>query len=181
MHLFTTSVFIFFGLLVLMSLSIIFWTLKNGISPMPSSKKMVDNMQQHLPLHFSGNVLELGSGWGTLLEALARSYPEKQIIGYETSWVPFWFSRLRFKFNPKPHIQIHLKDFLKTSFDGAGLIVCYLYPKAMEKLKNKIENEVRQDLWVVSLVFAIPNWTPYVQYEIDDLYRSKIYLYHIKF
>ena len=40
-------------------------------------------------------VVDLGSGWGTLLLPLARKFPQHRFIGYEFAHLPFWISKMR--------------------------------------------------------------------------------------
>src|ERR1700734_1065408 len=40
-------------------------------------------------------IYELGSGWGSLVIALARAFPKAHIRGIEISPVPYWVSRIR--------------------------------------------------------------------------------------
>jgi hypothetical protein len=69
------------------------------------------------------------------------------------------------------------RNFSAVPLHEAGLVLCYLYPEAMKKLKLKFENELRAGTVVVSNTFAVPLWKPQRVVELRDMYRSKIYLY----
>lgn len=85
-----------FIILIGISLSIVYRTWKNGISPMPSSPKARKAMLDLIPAGFQGNIYELGSGWGKLAFELANRFPQSHVTGYETSPVPYYWSRLHF-------------------------------------------------------------------------------------
>jgi len=87
--------------------SIAWFTLKTGISPMPSSAKACRTIVKLSEQAEFGDVVDLGSGWGTLLFALARKYPERQIIGYELSYLPYLYSRIYKTLFRLQHITIY--------------------------------------------------------------------------
>tara|TARA_R110002094_G_scaffold147868_1_gene136764 strand:- start:31 stop:285 length:255 start_codon:yes stop_codon:yes gene_type:complete len=64
-------------------LSIVWSTLQTGISPMMSSGKACQAMLASIDRPANGPLIDLGSGWGTLVIALARKHPGQQVIGYE--------------------------------------------------------------------------------------------------
>lgn len=157
--------------------SIIYWSIKNGISPMPSSLKARDQLLTLSPPITSGIIYELGSGWGTLAFPLAKKYPHCQVVAYETSSLPYLFCRIALKFCRLPNLHFYKKNFFETSLHDGALVICYLYPKAMTKLKEKFEKELKPETWIISNTFAIPEWKPQQVSELKDLYHTKIYLY----
>lgn len=160
--------------------SIVLWSWWNGISPMPTSPKAKRCLLSVLPQKIEGNVVELGSGWGTLLFPLARKYPHCRVSGYETSPLPFFWTKSLFLLKPSPNLFLYRKDFFDISLEDNALIVCYLYPGAMRRLKDKFEKELKPGTWVISNTFAIPGWQPQQVAEINDLYFTKIYVYRKK-
>lgn len=157
--------------------SIVYASWRNGISPMPSSPKAKRAIISLLPENVHGTIYELGSGWGTLVWMLARHYPNHRIIGYETSLIPYLFSRLALLFLRFPNVEIRRHDFFAVELTGAGLVVCYLYPKAMEMLTSKFFSELTPGCVVVSNTFALPGWVPDSSFDIGDVYHSKVYRY----
>jgi hypothetical protein len=167
---------------ILLIMSVIFtmlfiWTLVNGISPMPTSPKVKKTLTGSLPPVLDGTIVDLGSGWGTLAFSLAKKYPNCLVVGYETSPIPYYYSKIVQRFFGPDTLQFKRKDLYKAPCHHATLIVCYLYPKAMEKLKQKFENECMPSTLIVSHTFAIPNWKPIKRVEVQDLYKTKIYFY----
>ena len=63
------------------------------------------------------------------------------------------------------------------SITSASVVICYLYPGAMRRLKGKFEKELSKGAIVVSNTFAIPGWRPMRVIEADDLYRTPLYVY----
>ncbi len=173
-----------------MGASIVWYTLLLGISPMPSSNKAQTAM-----LHLStlanthvesdrdfkkGPIVELGSGWGNLLIAFAKQYPQQNIVGYELSLLPWLTSLLFIKILGLKNITLHRKDFLKADLSQASLILCYLYPGAMLKIENKLKKEPGLLKYLISHNFSLPSHQAINTIQLDDLYRSPVYLYQFQ-
>lgn len=158
-------------------LSIVVWSYRNGITPTPTSRKAKKNLMKALPATIKGNIYELGSGWGTLALPLARSYPNCHVIAFESSPLPFFVSKLRKMFANVPNLKLLRRNFFEEDLSDASLIVCYLYPGAMRKLKEKFQKELKPGTRIVSNTFAIPGWQPEAVHEVGDLYHTKIYMY----
>jgi len=159
--------------------SIAWFTLKTGISPMPSSAKACRTIVKLSEQAEFGDIVDLGSGWGTLLFVLARKYPERQIIGYELSYLPYLYSRTYKTLFRLQHITIYRQNFLTADLSSPALIVCYLFPKAMNRLQQRLANQQFSNTLLVSSTFALPNTEPEQSIQLGDLYRTPIYVYRL--
>ena len=167
------------GLVVLATLSIVVHTLAVGISPMPSSpaarravlELLAGRVADGAELH------ELGAGWGTLAFALARRFPTANVVAWETSPVPWLVCRARLALGGPPNLRVVRRDFFGASLAGAGVVVCYLFTGAMERLGPKLAQELRPGAVVVSNTFALRGWAPQTTVTLDDLYRTPVYRY----
>lgn len=159
-------------LFVILFLLLLF-TWKNGISPMPTSQRMRTALLESLPHLTEGTVVELGSGWGNLLFPLSRKYAGCKIIGYENSPIPYLFSSI---LNHQKNLEIVRHDFFEKSLREANLIVCYLFPSSLDRLKEKLERELRPGTTVVSHTYGIPGWEPHETIEVDS---NSIFIYEV--
>lgn len=149
-----------------------------GITPTPTSPIVKKKLLSMLPKLFQGDVIaELGSGWGNLAFTLACRFPACKIVGYEISPFPYYFSKIASNRFTLPNLIIERKDFFQIPLHQVSLVVCYLYSGAMYRLKEKFENELAPNTYVISHTFAIPGWIPIRVERADDLYRTPIYLY----
>ncbi len=153
------------------------YSLITGISPVPTSPRVRAAILATLPARLDGTVFELGSGWGTLAFPLARRFPDCRVVAIELSPVPWFFSRLRQSFFRLPNLTIRREDFFDASLAGASLIVCYLFPRGMERLRPKFERELTPGTLVVSNTFAVPGWRPSSVRRGADLDVSTVYVY----
>lgn len=171
---------VFVAILFFAFLSLIFWSLRNGIVPMPTGSKVKKALfEQALPKTVEGKIYELGSGWGTLAFPLATFFPKNQIFAYETSPLPFWTSKFYFLFRGQSNLHLERKDFFTIPLDEASLVICYLYPGAMRKLKDKFKKELKPGALILTHTFAIPGWNPIKTFIVNDLYKTKIYIYQV--
>lgn len=158
--------------------TIVYFTIKNGISPMPTSRKVarvVEQTVKRLPQH--GEIVDAGSGWGQLALRLARLDSNRKVIGLENSWVPLWISRLGKIIMVSPNVTFYRKNLHHYDYSNAGVIVCYLCTGAMKRLDERFRRQLAPGTWIVSIAFALPSWEPEEVMTCSDLHRTKIYIY----
>ena len=163
----------------LFCLSIVWSSLRTGISPVPSSKKARQAILELTEVVPAGPIIELGSGWGQLAVALANKYPDRQVIGYELSPLPWLFSVLLRKIKGADNLVLKRRNFSREQLPAAALLVCFLYPAGMARLARQLEQQKPQVEMLISNTFALPGHQPLQTQRLVDLYRSPIYLYHI--
>ncbi len=161
----------------MVAIAIVIATLRIGIAPMPSSRRASKAIVETLPNEFAGELLELGSGWGGLACAIAKRRPGARVIGFERSWIPWAVSRLRARLFGRRRVAIRLCDFRNSDLGAADAVVCYLFPGAMERLADKLRDELRPGTLIVSHTFRLPGWTPQSEKILDDLFRTRLYVY----
>lgn len=165
----------------LAALSIIVRTLRNGVAPMPASgsvRTAIMALLRQLDLPDAATVVELGSGWGSLGLALSRAMPAAAVIGYENSPIPFWFSLLARGLARAHNLRLVYRNFHTVSLRDADLVVGYLSPDAMARLQPKFAAQLKPSAVVVSSTFALPAWRASRVVVANDMYRTRIYLYH---
>lgn len=169
-------VVVFDCVIAVILLLIVVWTVRTGISPMPTFSKVKMSLFSNLPETAAGRVYELGSGWGTLARPLARRYPDCQVTAFELSPIPYLFSKIVMSESNLSYVR---DDFFQADLSDAKLIICYLYPAAMVRLQSKFEKELKKGTLVVTHTFAIPGWKADKTIDVADLLKTKIYLYRI--
>lgn len=159
--------------------SIIFSTLKIGISPMPSSKKAYQAIIALADETGTGPIYDLGSGWGSLVIRLAREYPDRQIVGYELSLFPWLTTKIIKRVLGLSNLVVHREDFLKADLSGATVITCYLFPAAMAEIESKLKHGKGKLRFIISNNFALPSYQACKVVQLNDFYQSPVYLYHM--
>lgn len=164
------------------------WT--NGISPMPTSKavRIVVAEEVNRITGYS-NIIEAGSGWGTLGLDVVRHCPGKRLTGIENSSIPLWFSQLLAMLAPRlrptaisqriSRNQVRFKrgDIYQSSYRDADIVLCYLFPGAMGRLAGKFKQELPPGAVVISVCFALPGRQPARTITCKDQLKTKVYVY----
>jgi hypothetical protein len=162
----------------LVALSIVVSTLRIGISPMPSSARARRAMLDAAAGTPDGAVIDLGSGWGTLAIAFARRHPGRTVIGYELSWVPWAVSVVLKHLLGLRHLSFHRQDFRQAELPSAGVVLCYLFPRGMHDLARLLEGDAGPGpSLLVSNTFALPSFAADEVIVLDDVYRTRVYVY----
>lgn len=146
------------GLLLLAIASVIYYGIRLGITPMPSSRKAVATFIELIPESTDGKIVDLGSGWGTLAYPIAKRFPDAAVIGCELSPVPWIYSRVKGVFVRCPNLTLHRQSVFNIDLTDVDVVVVYLHPAAMRKLRAKFERELRPGTLVLSNTFEVPTW-----------------------
>jgi hypothetical protein len=171
--------FLFLFFVVFITLSLMYSSVKLGISPMPSSKKAYDAMMKLADETGSGPLIDLGSGWGNFVIRAAIRNPQRQIVGYELSLLPWLTSIILKKILKLKNLTLHRKNFFKSHLPSASVLVCYLYPEAMCKIQSQLLLEQSEVGFIISNNFALPSTKPCKVIKLDDFYKSPVFLYKI--
>ncbi len=170
------------GLLLLAIASIIYYGVRLGITPMPSSRKAVATFIDLIPDSTDGRIVDLGSGWGTLAYPIARRFPDASVIGCELSPIPWIYSRLKGIFVRRPNLTLHRRSVFDVDLTGVDVVVVYLHPAAMKKLAPKFERELRPGTLVLSNTFPVPTWEATETHHLGKSWFSTsndIYVYRV--
>jgi len=169
---------ILLAFILLTALSIVWSTLQTGISPMMSSGKACQAMLASIDRPANGPLIDLGSGWGTLVIAVARKYPDQQVLGYELSWFPWLISIIRKYCLRLDNLTLYRKDFKNAELSNASILFCYLFPGGMVALHKKLSRELLNGILIVSNTFALPSCQPTKVIRLKDVYQTPIYVYY---
>jgi 16S rRNA A1518/A1519 N6-dimethyltransferase RsmA/KsgA/DIM1 with predicted DNA glycosylase/AP lyase activity len=146
---------------------------------MPSSRKARDAIIALMEGTGTGPVYDLGSGWGGLVIPLAKKYPNRNIVGYEVSFVPWLVSVLVKCAFRLDNLTVHRKNFLQADLSGAGVLIGYLHTKGMCEIADKLSAERRTEAFLISNTFGLPMCQPEKTIQINDFYKSPVYRYRL--
>lgn len=102
-------------------------------------------------------VLDLGSGDGRLLRAVARR--GGQAIGYEINPLLYALSVV-WCWPQRRRITIHFGNFWATDWPEVDAILVFLIPRYMERLGRELERRLTVPTTVVSYAFRLPRRRP---------------------
>jgi ubiquinone/menaquinone biosynthesis C-methylase UbiE len=142
-------------------------------TPLEVAKKMLDLSQIR-----SGEVLyDLGCGDGRLI-ILAAKETGARATGVELREDLIERARTEIKrLNLETKVNVIQGNFFDISISDADVVTLYLTSSANERLRPKLEAELKQGARVVSHDFKVPGWKPSAVY--NELLGHTIYYYRI--
>ncbi len=142
-------------------------------TPLEVAKKMLGLSQVK-----SGDVLyDLGCGDGRLIILAAKDLGAKS-TGIELREDLVERARMEIKrLNLEDKVKVIQGNFFEVNISDADVITLYLTSSANERLRPKLEAELKPGVRVVSHDFKVPGWKPSAVY--DELLGHTIYTYRI--
>jgi len=131
----------------------------------------LEDILVHLNLPVGSLVYDLGCGDGRFL-FLAEHHGLKA-LGYELAFYPYLKAMVN-KFLKDSKVKIENKDFFKQDLSQADAIFIFLTAAVMKKISEKLKQDLKQGVIIVSYGFEIPSWEII---KTLDTKPSKTYIY----
>jgi SAM-dependent methyltransferase len=145
------------GFLFLLTL---YWsTFRTQVPYYPSGKRVWEEVATLLPAGRPLRMIDIGSGLGGLVLALARRRPESTFVGIELAPLPWLLSRLR-AWQAGSRARFMRGDYEQLDFSDYDVVFAYLSPAAMGGLWRKAATEMRRGTMLLSYEFLIPGRVP---------------------
>ena len=133
--------------------------MKRGAIFVPTDKKAINEMVRLLEPHVLDRSVDLGSGDGRIVIALAQAGAEAH--GFEHNRFLAWWSRRAIKSSGlSDRAFIHVSNFWNIDFSGFSIITVFGIPYIMRRLEKKLEKEIAPGTRIISYTFPLPNWKP---------------------
>jgi hypothetical protein len=137
-----------------LGLSLLLFQAITGVPPVSARRSeaaTVIALLEQAGLPERATVYDLGSGWGSLVIALAQAFPRADIVGIEWSPLPDWVARLRTR--GLPNVRMIRGNFYDRDLREADAITCYLMMKPMPRLARFLDGAIVSGTPVVALAF----------------------------
>lgn len=163
-------------IVILLSIVAIFLLVPNLLGA-PWSPTEMDNVRKMLSMaevKLSDIVYDLGSGDCRLIVTAAKEFRARS-VGIEVN--PLWILWTRWRIRNlklRDHVEVVWGNFFRKELSEADVVTLYLLQDTNEKLKPKLEKELKPGTRVISHVFTFGGWNPQ---KVDE--ESKIYTYRI--
>ena len=136
--------------------------------PVPASK--IKTMLKFANLNAGDTLIDLGSGDGRIVFAAAKS--GASCIGIEINPLLYWFSQIKKFLRRTKNVYFTRSNLWDLDVTNANVITIYFIPSRMEKLKEKLQKEMRPGSRVVSYKFKFEGWI------MEDA-QGEVYLYRV--
>lgn len=109
-------------------------------------------------------IYDLGAGLGGLCLAIARKFPEAEVVGLEMGW-PMWLvASLRQKLTSRANARFQQGNFWNYDVSDGDIIVFYLGAVVMQKMGDKLAREAKKNCLIISNTFPMPKDWPLLQH-----------------
>ena len=133
---------------------------RRGAPFVPSARAKIQVMLALARVTGGERVFDFGSGDGAVLIAIARC--GAYATGVEINPFLVWYSRWRiWRHGLGSRATVIRGNFYDVSLASADVVMLYLWPSTVARLRTKMEQELRPGARIVSQAFPIQDWTPH--------------------
>ena len=149
-------IFIFITLGILVVLLSMVWPPDSPWSPWWRTNKKIARIQCKLAKIGKNDVVyDLGSGDGTALMTAAKEFGA-QGVGVEIDLLRCWYSKMVILLGGvSKKIKIVRRNFFAVDVSPATVVIMYLIPKTLNRLKPKLLKELKPGTRIVTFVYQI--------------------------
>lgn len=163
-----------FGFLLL--LSIFYGAARERVPLYCTGPRTVHALLRHLPKREGLRLLDVGSGWGSLLVGLTEARPDASFVGVENAPLSYLLGRLRLA--GRRNVRLACGDLWRQDFAAYDVVYVFLSPAVMERLWRKAQGEMRPGSLLVSNTFVVPGVPADEVIEVGDRRGTLLYLWY---
>lgn len=122
----------------------------------PTPKRVVKKLVKRVKMKKGQRLVDLGSGDGRVSSAFAKRYPI-EALGVEKAWWMILIAKIKWRMIlfKKGKLKIAKADFFEVDLKKADVVYMYLLRAMNQKLKPKLERELRKGARVVTWVYPL--------------------------
>lgn len=138
----------------------VFWTTYRSRVPLYlSGRRTCAALADLLPRDRAFCFLDLGCGFGGVLDRMSRCFARGRFEGIEIAPLPAWIARVRARYSAR--FTAVRGDFFQTDLHAYDVIYAFLSPAPMQALWAKVEREARPGMLFISNSFVVPGVEPH--------------------
>lgn len=156
--------------------ALVFWSSYRTRVPLYlTNRRTAAALAELLATRAPGHMLDIGSGTGSLLHAVAVRLPGWRFSGIESSPLPYLASR--WKSRGCDNLSFRRGDFFAADWRDVDVIYAFLSPVPMSRVWSKACSEMPPGSLLISNSFEIPGVRPVRRIVVDDRRRTELLLY----
>jgi len=122
---------------------------------LPTHRVQARKMIELAAIKPGDTIFDLGAGHGRLLFFAAAA--GAIAIGYELNPILVLYIRLRAFLYRQKNVHIHCRSLFTADTKNADTVFCFLFPKYMAKLEDKLFSEMKPGAKIIAYVFPFPH------------------------
>lgn len=144
--------------LLILVLGSVAYAAASGAPWIPTRRVDIEELLGILDLKPNERFYELGCGDGRVCLAVARRFPQTQVIGIELSFLQWLIARIRVFFSGLRNVRIRFGNIFGATYRDADVLYFFLMSEVNAKLAEKFRFELRPGSRVFSYIFPVANW-----------------------
>ncbi len=142
----------------------------------PTRDEVIEYVRRLLKPKPGDIVYDIGCGDGRVAIAIAKSNPQAVVKCVELRSDLVEKARANAA-EQGVKLEVIEADFFKVNLGDADIIYMYLLTSVNQKLRPKLEEELKDGAIIVSLDFPIPGWNPLAVIELERSWQRTLYVY----
>jgi len=142
----------------------------------PTRDEVVEKLLELLKPQPGDRVYDLGCGDGRIAIAVAKRYPDAHVRCLEIRQDLVEKAKANAR-DKKARVEIIRADFFSYNIGDADIVYMYLLTSVNQKLRPKLEEELKPGTVVVTLDFPIPEWSEVARVELPRSWQRTLYVY----
>lgn len=140
-----------------------------GAAPIPSLGSTVTRMMCVAEIKPGEFLIDIGSGDGRILFAAAKR--GARCLGIEINPILVLYTKLRAWLTAASAVSVKRTNLWDADISEADILTVYMVPIYMQKLKLKVQAEMKPGARILAAVHPFPDWEPVVMDANIFLYR----------
>jgi len=166
-------------LICFLILVIIYWNAAGERVPLYlSNAKTWSAVDTLLPTNAT-TFVDLGSGLGGMVIYLGRQRPEMACVGIESAPVPYLISKIRVALSGLHNVEIRFGDIWSENLEVYDGVYAFLSPEPMERLFQKVKDEMHSDSRFISNSFTVPSSEPDETFLVEDSRKTNLLVWNL--
>lgn len=121
------------------------------------------------PGHYT--VIDMGSGFGSLVLDIAKAHPEIKVIGVEVDCIGYLISKFRLWRSGLDNAHFKRGDFMKFDISKADVLMFYIGRNFFVKVEDKLKTELKDNALFFSNAFEVKSdWVKSEAVQVDTKY-----------
>jgi SAM-dependent methyltransferase len=165
-------------LLAFVVLALVFWTTFRTRVPLYlSSREAGEKLAELVPQTTDARLLDLGCGFGGLLQQVRGLRPTATLEGVEIAPLPALVAWLRLRGSAR--CKVRRGDFWRMDLSEYDVVYAFLSPAPMAALWDKVRCEMRPGSLFVSNSFAVPGVEPHRAVPLGSAHGTRLYVWRL--
>ncbi|PIY96168.1 MAG: hypothetical protein COY66_04875 [Candidatus Kerfeldbacteria bacterium CG_4_10_14_0_8_um_filter_42_10] len=163
---FLQFILLLIGIGFVLYIGFIMISFKNTVPYVPTAKKVIQKMIAAAHIQEGDKAVDLGSGTGRIIFAVAKKYPI-EVIGVEYSCLLYFASKIKSVLKRKKgKVKIIRADFNHYPLKNVNVVFCFLTLEGLSDIQNKLNLELMPGARIISYLFPLKKKDEFQEYKI---------------